>query len=60
MIGATMAVSTIMDVATTIAASGDSTNANKTTSNGYSSSKSSRGYLRLSPFPARSAIMMGL
>jgi hypothetical protein len=57
--GVIMAVQTAVDVGTTLCASGNSGSSsnNNNKSNSYTS-KHGMGYMRLSPFPARSSMML--
>ncbi|MDR0545384.1 MAG: hypothetical protein LBG49_00455 [Mycoplasmataceae bacterium] len=58
-IGATMVVSTLANIAHQANQDNNTTSRSNNTSSYYSSTRS-RGYLRLSPFPARSAVMFPL
>lgn len=64
-IGATMGVSTIANIAQQASNKPHTENneyntTQRSNTNNYYSSNRSRGYLRLSPFPARSAVMFPL
>jgi hypothetical protein len=60
--GVIMAVDTITNIAVTAKESSNSQNGGSSSTKSYSSSASKRnnGYIRMSPFPARTAVMMDL
>ncbi|MDR3330374.1 MAG: hypothetical protein LBS76_03795 [Mycoplasmataceae bacterium] len=59
--GVIMAIDTVSNIATSASEAGNSQNGSSSTKrSSYSASKRSNGYVRVSPFPARTAVMMNL